>query len=46
MKSWTFGLGFRNVSNLYFCNEKTDLKEKMYGKVESSKVMITSLQTN
>ena len=46
MKSTSFSLGLRNVSNLYFGNEKTDLKERMYGKLESSKVMLTSLQTN
>ena len=46
MKSSTFGLDLRNVSNLHFRDEKTDLKESMYGKLESSKVMLTSLQTN
>ena len=46
MKSSTFGLGLKNVRNLYFCNENTDFKERMYGKLESSKVMLTSLQTN
>jgi len=38
MKSSTFDLGLRNVSSLHFQNEKTDLKERMYGKLESSKV--------
>ena len=46
MKSSTFGLDLRNVSHLHSRNEKTDLKESMYGKLESSKVMLTSLQTN
>ena len=46
MKSMTFSLGLRNESNLYFDDEKTDLKERMHGNLESSKVMLTNLQTN